>query len=118
MAFGQGGFGVDASQFTLLAVLIRVVFRKPPRGRVVFRRRPMGAHFGLPVPIDWARVAAAAVGVTGAVAGGWLAYGPGWLPFGACLVVAFAAGEACERLADWWGGRAEPGAAPDRGGTS
>ncbi len=97
---------MDAAQFTLLAVLVRVVIRPPPRGH----------HFGLPAPIDWGRVAAAAVGVAGAVSGGWLAYGPGWLPFGASLAVAFAAGGTCEWLAGRRCDRAEPGAAPDRGG--
>jgi hypothetical protein len=101
--FGGGGFGLDAAQFTVLAALVRVVFG----------HRPMGDHFGLPVPIDWRRAATAAVGVAGAVAGGWLAYGPGLLPSGASLVVAFVAGGVCERLADRWFDRAEPGPAPD-----
>jgi hypothetical protein len=81
---------MDAARFTLLALLVRVVFR----------RHPLGDHFGLPVPTDWRRVAAAAVGVAGAVAGGWLLYGPGLLPFAASLPGAFAAGAVCERLTD------------------
>jgi hypothetical protein len=82
---------MDAAQFTLAAVLVRVAFRRPPRGD----------HFGLPVPADW-RQAACVVGMAGAVAFGWLVYGTGWLPFGASLVVAFAAFAAsglCESLA-------------------
>jgi hypothetical protein len=107
---------VDATQFTVLAVLVRMVFR----------HRPVGDYFGLPVPTDWGRVSAAAVGVAGAVAGGWLVYGPGWLPFGASLVVAYLAGEVCEwnmlgRIlmevrAALRGNEAGPGAAADRTG--
>jgi hypothetical protein len=104
LLFGEGGFGLDAARFTVLAVLVRVVFG----------HRLIGDHFGLPVPIDWRRVSAAAVGVAGAVACGWLVYGPRLLPFGASLVVAFVAGGVCERLAERWCDRAEPVAAPDR----
>jgi hypothetical protein len=79
---------VEAAQFTLLVVLVRVVFRRPR----------IGDHFGHPRPIDWPGVAAATVGVAGAVAGAWLVYG--LLPWWASLAVGFVAGAACERLAD------------------
>ena len=81
---------MEEVQFTLLVALVRVVFRRPA----------MGDHFGLHRPIDWPGVAAAAVGVAGAVAGGWLVYGPGLLPWWASLAVGFVAGAACERLAE------------------
>ena len=99
------GFGLDAAQFTVLAALVRMVFR-----------RSVGDRCGVPVPTNWGPVSAAAVGIAGGVACGWLVYGPGLLPFGASLVVAFTAGGVCERLADRWGARPEPGGAPERCG--
>jgi hypothetical protein len=87
---------VGAVQFTVVAVILRVLYG----------RRVMGDHFARSAPVDWSGVGAAAVGAAGAVAAGWAVHGPGWLPWWAALAVAFAAGEACERFAGWWGSRA------------
>jgi hypothetical protein len=92
------GASVSGAQFTVFVILVRVLYRQ----------RPLGDHFGHPPPTDWPGVAVAAVGVVGAVAGGWAVYGPGWLPWWAALAVAFVAGGVVERLADRWGSRAEP----------
>lgn len=82
---------MGGAEFIVFAALVRVVFRRPP----------LGDNYGLSVPINWRRVAVATGGILGAVVGGWLVYGPGWLPWWASLAVAFAAGAACEWLADW-----------------
>ena len=99
------GLGVDAAQFTILAVVARIVF-------LCFVGRPLRPP---PPRSTRARVCAATAGVAGAVAGGWLAYGPGWLPFGGVPGRGVRGGAACERLAERWGDRAEPESVSPRG---